>query len=843
LGESVSGLHRLRLGPRDRLRFGRRYRLSVSSRDRAGSQSQLAGASGHGAHGPAARSAEAGRWLLAGLVACFAVMAVAPAAHAAGTSKISGKVTDTLSNPLSGVSVTVSSASPVFSVEAHTDSSGAYMVSGLAPGTYTVEFLPPFESTFAPQYYNGVASFSEATAVTILKEGEEKSGINAKLREGGVISGKVEGPHGEPVQGVAVGALGEFFGFAITNAAGEYTVTGLAKGSYKIEFLPPETAANLVPQYYNGASSFASATPVEVKEGEKKPNINAVLQEGGEITGTVTDAATHQPLSEVCVTATPSLGGESRPALTEANGQYAVHGLEKGSYTVEFEYCPAEPGVEYITQSVTGVEVTAGHATGISAGLVRAALKVETEPASAITPTTATLKGTVNPNGFPISECKFEYGTTTAYGKTAPCTPAPGSGTTPEPVAAAITGLSPNTTYDFKLVAKNAGGTGEGANETFKTPLAPPPTVETKLASLLTTTTATLNGTVNPNGGPISECKFEYGTTTGYGKTAACTPTPGSGTSAETVTAAVSGLTPNTTYDFKLVAKNAGGTGEGKNQEFKTQPNPPTLETSPASLITQTTVTLNGTVNPNGGPISECKFEYGTTTAYGNTAPCSSTPGSGTSPVAVTAAIAGLTPNTTYDFKLVAKNAGGTGEGKNEAFKTLEEIALAPSSPPSSPPASSPPASASPLPSPTPPPPPPPTIESVTQSHSTWSEGSKLATYSRTKMAPVGTTFSFVLNEQATVSFVFSQQVNGRAVGGKCLAQTNRNRNRPGCKRMVTQGTLSFSGHAGSNKVVFQGRISSSKGLPLGAYTLQISALSSSGQSSSPRSLNFTIVK
>jgi hypothetical protein len=107
----------------------------------------------------------------------------------------------------------------------------------------------------------------------------------------------------------------------------------------------------------------------------------------------------------------------------------------------------------------------------------------------------------------------------------------------------------------------------------------------------------------------------------------------------------------------------------------------------------------------------------------------------------------------------------------------------------------------------------------------------------------VGTTFSFVLNEQASVSFVFAQQVNGRAVGGKCVSQTNKNRRRPACKQMVTQGSLSFSGHAGSNKVVFQGRISPSKGLPLGAYTLQISASNSSGQSSSPRSLSFTIVK
>jgi hypothetical protein len=307
------------------------------------------------------------------------MLAVVPAAYAAGTSTISGKVTDKAAKPLSGVSVRVSSASLGVNLPAQTEANGDYKVSGLAPGTYIVEFGPPIESTFAPQYYNGASSSSEATAVTILTEGEEKSGINATLREGGTISGKVEGPHGEPLQGVAVGALGEFSGFATTNAAGEYTVTGLAKGSYKIEFLPAESAANLVPQYYKGASSIASATAVEVKEEEAKPAINAVLQEGGEISGTVTDAATQQPLGEVCVTATDSQSELVGFAVTAANGTYTIHGIEKGSANVEFEYCPELPGVEYITQSVTGVAVTPGHASDISIALVRSA-PVNTAP-------------------------------------------------------------------------------------------------------------------------------------------------------------------------------------------------------------------------------------------------------------------------------------------------------------------------------------------------------------------------------------------------------------------------------------------------------------------------------
>jgi hypothetical protein len=59
----------------------------------------------------------------------------------------------------------------------------------------------------------------------------------------------------------------------------------------------------------------------------------------------------------------------------------------------------------------------------------------------------------------------------------------------------------------------------------------------------------------------------------------------------------------------------------------------------------------------------------------------------------------------------------------------------------------------------------------------------------------------------------------------------------------VTQGTLTFTAHIGTNKVAFEGRISASKQLKLGRYTLVITATNAAGRSSKPRSLSFTIVK
>jgi len=137
----------------------------------------------------------------------------------------------------------------------------------------------------------------------------------------------------------------------------------------------------------------------------------------------------------------------------------------------------------------------------------------------------------------------------------------------------------------------------------------------------------------------------------------------------------------------------------------------------------------------------------------------------------------------------------------------------------------------------------PPSVADLVQSHRGWREGSRRGGFARKPTAPLGTTFSFALNEQASVSMAFTEQVAGRKVRGECLATTKQNRKEPGCERTVTQGALSFTGHTGTNEVSFQGRISASKMLPSGRYTLLITATNAAGQSSQSRSLSLAIVK
>jgi hypothetical protein len=80
---------------------------------------------------------------------------------------------------------------------------------------------------------------------------------------------------------------------------------------------------------------------------------------------------------------------------------------------------------------------------------------------------TATLSAGVGPNGAPTSY-QFEYGTTTAYGRTTPPTPA-GSGDGAVPAEATVAALTPATTYHFRIVATNSGGITRGDDKTFTT--------------------------------------------------------------------------------------------------------------------------------------------------------------------------------------------------------------------------------------------------------------------------------------------------------------------------------------------------------------------------------------
>jgi DNA-binding beta-propeller fold protein YncE len=185
---------------------------------------------------------------------------------------------------------------------------------------------------------------------------------------------------------------------------------------------------------------------------------------------------------------------------------------------------------------------------------------------TAITGSLATLHAKVDPEGVNVTDCHFDYGTTTAYGQSAPCSPMPGSGSGDVAVSAALSGLQPGAVYHFRIVAVNANGASAGGDQAF-TALS---TVLTEAASNVGVSEATLNGSVNPEEVAVTSCEFEYGMSTSYGKTAPCATDPGTDNAQTPVSATITGLQLTTTYHYRLRSSSGGGEGHGADLTFTT---------------------------------------------------------------------------------------------------------------------------------------------------------------------------------------------------------------------------------------------------------------------------------
>jgi len=256
---------------------------------------------------------------------------------------------------------------------------------------------------------------------------------------------------------------------------------------------------------------------------------------------------------------------------------------------------------------------------------------------------------------------------TVAYGTTVAGVPGTITGNTVTPSSAAIAGLTANTTYHYRINGTSANGLTNGNDMTFTT-TGPPPTVVTTAATLVTGTTATLNGTVNANG-IVSTVTFEYGLTVAYGTTVPGVPATVSGNIATAVAAALTGLLPGNTYHFRVDGVNSNGTSYGNDMTFTTPALAPTVITYAATAINTTIATLNGLVTANGSSTTAW-FDWGLTAAYGTTVAATPATVTGNIGTAVSTNLTGLTNGTTYHYRVRGVNSIGSSNGNDMTFVT-----------------------------------------------------------------------------------------------------------------------------------------------------------------------------
>ena len=192
------------------------------------------------------------------------------------------------------------------------------------------------------------------------------------------------------------------------------------------------------------------------------------------------------------------------------------------------------------------------------------------------------------------------------------------------------------------------------------------PAATTESPSLISGSSAVLNASVN-SAGTMTTYAFQYGPTTNYGLRTTTT-SAGSGTTSSSVHATITGLISDTPYHFRVVATSANGSTSGADVTFTTGKTPPTAAIGQPSVVRDTSVDLNATVNADGKATTYA-LQYGTTTKYGlQTVTTAIAPA--TTSVAVHATVSGLVPGTTYHYRVIATSSDGTGVSADATFLT-----------------------------------------------------------------------------------------------------------------------------------------------------------------------------
>ena len=296
---------------------------------------------------------------------------------------VSGSVTAAGSGlPVGSIQVEVYDSSGASVGYVHTSAQGGFMLGDLLPGVYFARALR--SSNHLGQLYDGLpcdpsCTVTAGTPIQVVN-GVATSGVNFSLTSLGSLSGIVtDAGTGLPLAGGIVSvydATGAYVGYANSNSAGTYEMTGLLAGNY----FAMVSAAGHVQQLYDGIQcldpcTITAGTPVPVALSSETGGIDFAMTALGSISGTVTDAATGLPLEYRHIAVYDATGTGVGNSLSEGRGRYTVTGLRAGSYFVK-----AWLNTEYVDELYDNLDcggscdVTTGTPVVVTLGAVTAGI-------------------------------------------------------------------------------------------------------------------------------------------------------------------------------------------------------------------------------------------------------------------------------------------------------------------------------------------------------------------------------------------------------------------------------------------------------------------------------------
>lgn len=291
-----------------------------------------------------------------------------------------------------------------------TNASGGYTLNVTA-GQYLIEFSDTFAGdsvVYATEWFNNRPSRIGANPVDVRTA--SATGINASLDEAGTITGRVTRPDTsddiDTLPDPSVGATVEIYRVtngtvgdtpektATTNSNGDYSVTGIFPGTFRLFVEPPAADEEVASEWFEDSSDSTTADDISLASGQTQSGINVNLNTAADLRGKVRDAGTLAPLQGVCVAAYRPGGTFAGFALTNASGDYSIEDLGVGQYKLrgsdgDDQNCGGSrdlPGIEHASvwyndnnaeginfETATTVELTSNGLTGLDISLPESA--------------------------------------------------------------------------------------------------------------------------------------------------------------------------------------------------------------------------------------------------------------------------------------------------------------------------------------------------------------------------------------------------------------------------------------------------------------------------------------
>jgi protocatechuate 3,4-dioxygenase beta subunit len=283
-----------------------------------------------------------------------------------------------------------------------TDTEGQFKIDDVQPGRYAVFVERP---GFVQSGTGG-----RQTSISV-QPGSGKNDLNLHMQPAAVISGRIVDLDGDPMRDVSVNAVRSGstearwkphdFGNEATNDLGEFRISGLRAGRYKITASPPQGTRPLIQKerntetdqsvylttHYPGVLDEHQAVALEIHAGtETRANFGLVTGRAYNVSGSVTGIPGNGAMTQIILQAKGSGGSQMIPAELGEGGKFEFTGVLPGSYVARLIVVTVESGRPAMQMFRLGqpIEVRNAHVEGLQlrlepVGLVRGKFRLDTD--------------------------------------------------------------------------------------------------------------------------------------------------------------------------------------------------------------------------------------------------------------------------------------------------------------------------------------------------------------------------------------------------------------------------------------------------------------------------------